>query len=173
MTFSPPPRVELDDALLRAWTPDDAPLFGAALARSDAHLRRWTPWVVDGKVAGLSLDERLARHAADFATGVEWVYGLFSRDGREVLGGAGLYPRIGPGGVEIGYWLAAGHTGRGLATRAADALARLAFDTADVDRVEIHCARENAASARVPARLGFQLVSDAPGALMVWRRTRG
>src|SRR5438552_15751337 len=119
MLLTPPPCLDLADFTLRAWSTADAAALRAALEASDAHLRAFTPWVVDGRIPGLSLEDRLARHAAEFAAGVEWVYGLFSSDRREVLGGCGLYPRVGPQAVEVGYWLAVGHTGRGLATRAA------------------------------------------------------
>jgi RimJ/RimL family protein N-acetyltransferase len=170
----PPASVALGAATLRAWSVADAPLMRAALEASESHLRAWTPWVVDGRVPGLSLEERLARHAAAFASGEEWVYGLFDPDEAEVLGGCGLYPRVGPGAVEIGYWLAAAHTGRGLATIAADALTRIAFDRLGVDRVEIRCDPRNVASARVPRRLGYTTDESAlsPEGLMVWRVTR-
>ena len=172
--LAPPTPVALPAATLRAWTVADAPLLRAALERSESHLRAWTPWVVDGRVPGLSLEERLARHAAAFAGGEEWVYGLFDPAETEVLGGCGLYPRVGPGAVEIGYWLAAAHTGRGLATLAAAALTRIAFDTLGVERVEIRCDPRNAASARVPRRLGYTTdeSSLSPEGLMVWRMTR-
>ena len=169
-----PARTDLTDFIMRAWTPDDAPSLARALSASDAHLRAFTPWVVDGRVPGATLEERLTKHAADFAAGTEWVYGMFSPDGREVLGGCGLYPRVGPGAVEIGYWLAVNHTGRGLATRAAEALTHVAFDVLRVDRVEIRCDRGNEASVRIPERLGYRLVdsSDAPADLLVFSRTR-
>ena len=174
MQRTPPTLIDLTDVTLRPWTPDDAPSLARTLSASDAHLRAFTPWVVDGRVPGMSLADRLAKHAADFAAGTEWVYGMFSPDGREVLGGCGLYPRVGPGAVEIGYWLAVNHTGRGLATRAADALTHVAFDVLRVDRIEIRCDRGNAASVRIPERLGYRLVdsSDAPADLLVFSRTR-
>jgi RimJ/RimL family protein N-acetyltransferase len=159
---------------MRAWSAADAPLLRAALEASESHLRAWTPWVVDGRVPGLSLEARLARHASAFAGGEEWVYGIFSPDEREVLGGCGLYPRVGPNAVEIGYWLGAAHTGRGLATAAARALTHIAFDAPVVERVEIRCDPRNVASARVPGRLGYTVdesVKTAEG-LMVWRITR-
>lgn len=172
--LAPPSAVALPAATLRAWRVADAPLLRAALEASESHLRAWTPWVVDGRVPGLSLEERLARHAAAFASGEEWVYGLFDRDESEVLGGSGLYPRVGAGAVEIGYWLAASHTGRGLATAAAGALTRLAFDVLGVERVEIRCDPRNAASARVPRRLGYVTDDSALSAegLMIWRMSR-
>ena len=173
MSLTPPPKIDLQGFTLREWSVADAEPLRVALAASDAHLRAWTPWVVDGRVPGLSLEERLAQHAVEFAAGVAWVYGLFGPDGVEVLGGCGLYPRVGPRAVEVGYWLAVGHTGRGLATRAAAALTRVAFDAPTIDRVEIHCDRGNVASARVPERLGYRLVerADAPDD-MVWLLSR-
>ena len=169
-----PTLIALADFTMRPWTPDDALSLARALTASDAHHRAYTPWVVDGRVPGVSLADRLAKHAADFAAGTEWVYGLFSSDGRDVLGGCGLYPRVGPGAVEIGYWLAVNHTGRGLATRAADALTRVAFDVLGVDRIEIRCDRRNAASVRIPERLGYRLAdaTEAPVDLLVFSRTR-
>ena len=174
MLLSPPPVLHLPGFTLRAWSPADAAPLRSALAASDTHLRAWTPWVVDGRVPGVSLEERLAQHAVAFAAGTEWVYGLFGPDGVEVLGGCGLYPRVGPDAVELGYWLAAAQTGRGLATRAAEALTQLAFATPAVARVEIHCDPRNAASARVPGRLGYRVVeaAGAPSGLMVWQLSR-
>lgn len=174
MPQMPPWLITLPDFSLRPWTPDDASSLARALWASDAHLRAFTPWVVDGRVPGVSLADRLAKHAADFSAGTEWVYGMFSPDDTEVLGGCGLYPRVGPGAVEIGYWLAVNHTGRGLATRAAETLTRVAFDVLRVDRVEIRCDRGNAASVRIPERLGYRLV-DVPGTppdLLVFSLTR-
>jgi RimJ/RimL family protein N-acetyltransferase len=162
-----PSAIALGDETLRAWAPGDESALAAALLESDAHLRRWTPWVVDGKVPGQSLAERLARHAAAFDAGDEWVYGIFAADGA-VLGGCGLYPRIGPGAVELGYWLAARATGRGLATRASAELVRLAFAMPSVERVEIRCDPANVASARVPQRLGFTLTPVRHEGLQVW-----
>jgi RimJ/RimL family protein N-acetyltransferase len=131
--------------------------------------------VVDGRVPGMSLEHRLAQHQANFTDGTEWVYGLFNPEGSQVLGGCGLYPRVGPRAVELGYWLAAGHTGRGLATQATAALTRVAFTGDSVDHVEIRCEVENTASARVPARLNYrpmEIVTDGTARLQVWRLSR-
>ena len=103
------------------------------------------------------------------------MYGLFTSTGGAVIGGCGLHPRVGPRAVELGYWLAAGCTGRGLASRAAAALTRVAFMNASIDHVEIRCDPRNVASARVPERLGYRIVDSPADAadLQVWRLDRG
>ena len=53
-------------------------------------------------------------------------------------------------------------TGKGLMTRVAGALTDLALSRPDIERVEIHCDETNLASAAVPRRLGYELVSVGP-----------
>jgi Acetyltransferases, including N-acetylases of ribosomal proteins len=172
MPLRPPSHIALSGLTLRAWSPTDAPRLAATLAASDAHLRAWTPWVIDGREPGLTLEQRLQRHADAFVDGTEWVYGLFDPTTGEVLGGAGLYPRVGPDAVELGYWLSVRHTGRGLATRAAAALTDVALTAPEIRRVEIRCDPRNVPSARVPERLGYQLdedfAGDNPHGLAIW-----
>ena len=55
----------------------------------------------------------------------------------------------------IGYWIHAAHINQGLATEAAAALTRVAFEVNDVERVEIHCDPANVRSAAVPRKLGY------------------
>ena len=181
-TLSPPPRIETPRFVLRSWTVDDAPLLRTTLEASDAHLRAWTPWVVDGRVPGQSLERRLEQHAEAFVAGTEWVYGMFSPHGTEVLGGCGLYPRVGPGAIEIGYWLSVRHTGRGLATEAAAMLTRVAFSAPEIGSVEMRVDPRNVASARVPERLGYRVagvvepgkdsIADSDVEITIWRLSR-
>lgn len=184
MHLTPPAHVALLDAALRPWAPADAPALARALRDSESHLRRWTPWVIDGRTPGLALEQRLALHQQAFADGTEWVYGIFAPAGAahdggaplpEVLGGCGLYPRVGAGAIELGYWLATSATGRGLATRATEALVRIAFASPAIERIEIRVEPDNAASARIPARLGFRVDERATAAagLQVWTLERG
>lgn len=183
MTPPPPTRIETPRFVLRAWSADDAPLLRATLEASDAHLRAWTPWVVDGRVPGQSLERRLERHAEASAAGTEWVYGMFSPNGDELFGGCGLYPRVGPGAIEIGYWLSVRHTGRGLATEAAATLTRVAFSAPEIGSVEMRVDPRNVASARVPERLGYRVagvvepgkdsIAGSDAEITIWRLSRG
>jgi ribosomal-protein-serine acetyltransferase len=56
----------------------------------------------------------------------------------------------------IGYWLAEEHQGRGLMTRAVQAVTDYAFDELELNRVEIQAGRDNRRSRAIPERLGFQ-----------------
>ncbi len=86
--------------------------------------------------------------------------GAFS-DGA-IVGGTGLHRRRGPHGLEIGYWVAAARTGQGIATEVARLLTTAAFEVPGIDFVEIHHDRANVASARVPEKLGYVFVGEAP-----------
>ena len=89
--------------------------------------------------------------------------------------------RIGPGGLEIGYWVHRAYTRRGLVTTAAAALVDQAFRLPGVNRVEIVHDELNVASGRVPRKLGFTEVERRPleelspggsGIGVIWRLTR-
>lgn len=152
-----PYRLRTPRLLIRCWNPADAPLLKAAVDANLEHLRRWMPWAwIDPQ----PLEDKAAllrRYRAAFDREEDWTFGVFSPEGDRVLGGTGLHDRVGPGGLEIGYWIDAAHGGRGLATEAAAALTRAVFEHTERDRVEIRCQPDNAASAAVPRKLGFRL----------------
>src|SRR4029078_6860861 len=96
-----------------------------------------------------SLDERiglLRGFRGRFDLGEDFVYGIFSRDEREAVGGSGLHTRAREGALEIGYWIRASAVGRGYAHEATAALARVAIRVCGVDRVEIRGDPGNEAS---------------------------
>jgi RimJ/RimL family protein N-acetyltransferase len=84
-------------------------------------------------------------------------YGIFDAADGTLLGVIGLHDRIGPGALEIGYWCHVAHTGKGVITRAARELTRIALGLEGIERVEIHCDAANALSAAVAERLGYRL----------------
>lgn len=57
--------------------------------------------------------------------------------------------------TKIGYWLDAGHQGKGTMTRASEALVQHAFTDLEFNRVEIEVAVRNTRSRAIPERLGF------------------
>lgn len=164
--------------VVRRWQVDDAAALHEAVTESVEHLRPWMPWIAEEP---LTL-ERRRELIAGWQSGSgarDRVYGMFV-DG-EAVGGCGLHARIGRGGLEIGYWVRVGRTGRGYATAASRRLTDIAFGQPDIDRVEIRHDATNIASSRVPAKLGYERVGEvrrppvAPsetGVDHVWRVTR-
>ena len=154
---TPPYRIETERLLLRCWDPSDAARAKEAVDTSLGQLRPWMPWALDEPK---SLDDKIElfrSFRSRFDSGADFVYGIFSRDESEVLGGTGLHPRIGDDALEIGYWIRESASRRGLATEAAAALTHVALAVCEAERVEIHVSSGNEASARIPPRLGFTL----------------
>ncbi len=171
-------RVETDRLVLRCWSPADAPVLRAALDACDAHLRPMIPFMKDEPRSLQQTAQWLRGHRAAFDLGQMYRYAVFDAAEQNLLGENMLLARVGPGGLEIGYWTHKDATGKGYATEATAALIRVAFEIEKVKRVEIMCAPENTASAAIPARLGFTLEAtlkqravDSQGQsrdLMVW-----
>jgi RimJ/RimL family protein N-acetyltransferase len=140
---------------IRCWEPRDARLLKDALDTSLDHLRPWMPWAEDEPRPLEEKAELLRSFRGRFDLGEDFVYGIFTPDESEVIGGSGLHTRVGPGALEIGYWIRASHTGRGFARETAAALTKAAFRLFGVERVEIRIDPANEASLRVPRALGF------------------
>jgi len=95
-----------------------------------------------------------------------------------VLGSVGLYGRVGPDALELGYWIRTDVTGRGYASEVSEALTAAAFRDCGVARVEVRCEPNHVASAAIPRRLGFthtrmikepaRIAGAEPVDLMVW-----
>lgn len=81
------------------------------------------------------------------------------------------------GAVEIGYAIAPGLRGRGLATLAAQTMIARAFETPRVGAVIAHTLPEKNASVRILEKLGFVFAGDVEepghGAARRWRLARG
>jgi ribosomal-protein-serine acetyltransferase len=160
-----PPRLpeRLEDPaglLLRRWKPDDAEALGQAVAESADHLRPWMAWIAEEPLPIERRRARIEEWERDWSQGGDVILGVFL-DGR-VAGGCGLHRRIGPSGLEIGYWSHPAFLRRGLATRTARMLTDAAFGLPGITRVEIHHDKANVASAGVPRKLGFQWLGESP-----------
>lgn len=151
----PPYRIVTERLVLRCWEPRDAPLLKQALDSSLDHLRPWMPWA---RREPQTLEEKvslLRTFRAKFDLGEDFGFGIFAADEAEVIGGMHLHTRVGPDAFEIGYWIRKSRVGAGLATEAAAALTRAAFEICRVDRVEIRVEPANTPSMAVPRKLGF------------------
>lgn len=148
--------------VLRCWRGDDAALLKEAVESSLPELRMWVPWAMEYPSTVDGIKARLERMRAQFVAGEDWPLGIFDSEQTRVLGGAGLHPHVGAGGLAIGYWIRTDATRQGLATEVAEALCAAAFARAGVERVEVHCDRDNDRSAAIPKHLGFTLTRTFP-----------
>ena len=153
-------RAAYGGVLVRRWRIREADALRDAILASADHLRPRMGWVdawaaedcdPAGTVRGWT---RAWRDGGDLVAAIDV-------DGA-LAGSTGLHRRIGPRGLEIGYYLFAGWTGRGLATIAAGLCTDLAFRDPAIDVVRILHDVSNAPSEGVPRRLGYALIGDVP-----------
>jgi RimJ/RimL family protein N-acetyltransferase len=152
---TPPYRIETERLVIRCYEPEDAPLLKAAVDSSIEHLLPWMPWArfepqsVEDKV------ELCRMFRGQFDLDQNYIYGIFSADETEQLGGSGFHKRANEGSLEIGYWVAAAVIGRGIATEVAAVQTRAGFELAGLDRIDIQVDPANERSLAIPRRLGF------------------
>lgn len=137
------------------------------------------PWAGLEPLEPSDRERLIDKWAKQWERGEDFNFGVFRGD--VLVGGCGLHKRVEAHGLEIGYWTRASAVGQGVATEAANCLVQAAFSMSGIDFVEVHHDVANAASGRVPERLGFRLVDEradavaAPaeiGTERVWRLDR-
>ena len=141
--------------MIRCYEPEDAPLLKAAVDSSLEHLLPWMPWA---RFEPQSVEEKvqlLRTFRGQFDLDQNYIYGIFSPDETEQLGGTGLHPRANEGSLEIGYWVAVGAIGQGIATEVTAVLTRVGIELAGLDRIDIQVEPTNDRSLAIPRKLGF------------------
>lgn len=147
---------------LRIATLDDAPALAAAQTLSREHLRPWEPVRNEKWFTTAGQTERMTYQLERYKNGlvVPWV---LAQDDRIV--GAITLSDLVPGpfrSAALGYWLSVDVLGRGLATRAVEAVADIADTELKLHRIEASTLTGNAASQRVLERTGFHQIGMAP-----------
>jgi RimJ/RimL family protein N-acetyltransferase len=178
-TGAPPDRVDAGMLVLRRASAEDAEPLAAAVGASLDHLRPWMPWATPDAADPRSQRVRVAEADEMWELGTDYIFSVINAEDGALAGAIGLHRRVGDGGIEIGYWIAAQQTRRGFGTAAAGALTSVALGLPGVKRVEIHCDEANVASAAIPRKLGYRLdriddhEPEAPGETgrrMIWVR---
>lgn len=163
LRINAPSEVRAEPLVLRAWSADQVPALHEAILENREHLLPWMPWAA---LEPQPIEERYSLvegWVAAMDAGRDWQCSVWLDD--RLAGSAGLMQRRGAGILEIGYWVHRALAGRGVATLTSYLLTELAFETAGVERVQIWHDRANVASRRVPERLGYELVEEAPDSL--------
>jgi RimJ/RimL family protein N-acetyltransferase len=154
-----PERFGTSDFILRSYDVGDGTLVADAVNASYDHLRPWMPWAKPHQSVDES--EKLVRQfRARYLLSEDFVIGIFSVDGRQLLGGTGFHLREGPisgACAEIGMFIRQSETGRGLGTRVLRALVQWGFTDWPWLRLAWRCDQRNVASARVAEKAGLRL----------------
>ena len=148
-------KIMTDRLVIRCWNPTDAFMLQAAVLESLEHLKTWMPWAHQEPMDVNDRIELLRTFRGQFDLGQDYVYGIFDAAEKMVLGGTGLHTRRGSKIREIGYWIRADQTGKGLASESTSALVKVAFEILKIQRLEIRCDPANQASIAIPRKLKF------------------
>jgi RimJ/RimL family protein N-acetyltransferase len=153
-----PPDPPLTDGViaLRGYRPEDADQVVAAL--QDPDIVRFTR--VPPEYSHADFEAFLERCAESARTGDGLSLAVVDADDHgRLLGSAGLH-ELNAGRPDIGYWVARGARGRGVAPRAAGLLRDWATRTLGLERIEVLIHPENQPSQRVAVKAGFHRTGE-------------
>lgn len=171
-----PSEMETERLLMRCPRSGDGVRINVAVRASATEVGRWMPWAVPTPEPAAT--EKWCREAAaKFLAREQFHFTLNLKDDDTFIGNCGIHRIVWDVPlVEIGYWLATSHCGRGYMTEAVAQLVCFAFERLEANRIEIRCDAQNDRSARVAERLGFALDGvlrcDARGVEKELRNTR-
>ncbi len=148
-----PVEIELGEWVLRPPRPEDA--AEALTMLSDPEVRQWNPVP---SVVDLADAERWLARGADWKSGDHATFSVVETATGRFLGSVSLF-RIDreQAGASIGYRVAPGARGRGVATAAVEAVTECSFREIGLARVELCHAVTNPASCRVAVKTGYSL----------------
>ena len=178
-----PVQISSEGLVLRAISLDFLSDAFEAVDESRQEVRKWLWWAQD-PLDEPAYREFIRRNVENFENDLEWRYFMFDEESNQLFGGCSLevLDSEGERSANVGYWVRTTSTNRGIATRTARALTSTAFTHLDeIECVEIGMDIANVASARVPLKLGFDLVGEreklirAPGHTgrgLLWKMSR-
>ncbi len=143
-----------DEVELRLLQMRNAPELFALVEAERDFLYNWLPWVDHHR--DIADTESFIREALEqFILGDAVHVGIWYK--ADLVGVIG-YHRIDVVNQlgELGYWLGERSQGKGIMTRACQAMVDYGFSDLKLNRIEIHCAPTNLRSRAIPERLGFK-----------------
>ena len=132
---------------------DHAVLLFNTVDHNRVYLKKWLSFI-DAMHNLHFAEEFVKRSMAQYKEGREAGFVIFYKE--DMVGRIGVYKiepynRIG----EIGYWLTENAQGKGIVTKACEALIDYCFAELKLNRLEIKCGTENKKSQAIPERIGF------------------
>ncbi len=163
------PRIETDGYYLRPPVMADFRQWAEVRNASRDFLSPWEPiWPADD-LTKAGFRRRLRRYTREKREGRSVPLLLFSAKNDEILGGMTL-SNIRRGvsqSATLGYWMGAGHAGKGHMTAAVKAVLPFCFDALGLHRVEAACLPSNEPSIRLLQKVGFQREGYARNYLLI------
>jgi RimJ/RimL family protein N-acetyltransferase len=152
-----PEKIESERLYIRPCLPDDGKIVHETIVRSKEQLKMWLPFAKEDRTVD-EVEDGIRQSYAEFIKRTDFRLHIFLKETDEFIGSTGFHrvdweiPK-----VEIGYWLDTRHTRKGYMREVVQTLTTFAFDTLQVNRVEIRCDEKNIASRRIPEKLGYVL----------------
>lgn len=157
----------VDGVVLRELHPDDAGALADAYARNRAHLAAWEPERDEAFFTIARQTTEVATQLEDAARGGALPL-VLDHDGtivgRFTLSGIVRGPFR---SANLGYWVDAARTGRGLASAAVATIVGVARDELGLHRIQAATLTHNGGSRRVLERNGFRHIGFAPSYLKI------
>jgi RimJ/RimL family protein N-acetyltransferase len=175
-----PSELDAVDIVLKRLAPEHINETVAGAVASFAELHQWMTWAEDAPTRADVADFICAAQSL-FDDNVAWAFAMIELSSGELVGSCDVRVVSDTSCVEIGYWVRSDRTHRGYASAAAKALTDAVLCYLDVDRVTIRMDQGNVASARVPPKIGYRLLSEGArkietpgqtGKELVWVRER-
>ena len=159
--------ITAEGLLLRPFEGRDAPTFTSAACESAQTVGRWMPWCRADYTSDDALEWfAVCRQGLEAQTAYE--FGIFSEDGEEFLGGAGLNQVNRQHAIcNLGYWVRSSRQRQQVASRCVRILSQHAFDALALRRVEIVVAAGNQPSEGVARKSGATLECVARNRLLI------
>lgn len=148
-------KIVTERLIIRCYQPQDAVLLKKSIDESLEHLKPWMPWAEKEPETLEAKLERTRKCRGQFDLGLDFVFGIFSKDEKNLIGSTGLHTRIGENAREIGYWINVNFLKLGYATETVKALVKIGFEIEALERIEIRCSPNNLASQAIPKKIGF------------------
>lgn len=143
----------VDGVELRHWTESDAEAVFEAVRKNYDHLRTFMEWVKpDHSIA--DYEQFIEREIRGTADSERLGFGIYRGDA--LIGTIGMINFDHDAMVaEIGYWIDVAEEGKGIVSKACEALIDFIFGDFRMNRIQIRCAAPNVRSAAIPKRFGF------------------
>ncbi|MFQ5571418.1 MAG: GNAT family N-acetyltransferase [Rhodothermales bacterium] len=143
-----------ENVVIRPYVESDVDALYEAVRESVDEVGRWLSWCHPAYSRAESVAWIASRRGA-WAKGEAYGFGIFDTRSEMFLGGCGLnhFNHLHQF-ANLGYWIRTSQAGRGIATAAAQLVARFGFEALGLVRVEIVVSVANLASQRVAEKLG-------------------